>query len=107
MSRPTFSEPGTGGEHCFLVCYDIAHNKRRAKVAKCLCGFGRRIQESVFEALLDTGLFDIMVARLSKLIDPARDSVVIYPLPPSVSARRQELGLAARPRPNAVNCIVI
>lgn len=103
----SLSAHADSARHCYVVCYDIAHNRRRARVAKCLAGFGGRVQESVFEAELDARLFDILLSKLCKLIDTAKDSVVIYPLPPSVSDRRMELGLAAAPRPKAVNCIVV
>lgn len=35
-----------------LVIYDISDNKRRLKLAKILLGFGCRVQESAFEAML-------------------------------------------------------
>ncbi len=35
-----------------LVCYDIANNRRRYQVNKILCGYGERVQKSVFECYL-------------------------------------------------------
>ncbi|MFE4106878.1 CRISPR-associated endonuclease Cas2, partial [Almyronema epifaneia] len=35
-----------------LGVYDIADNRRRTKLAKFLEGYGRRVQESVFECFL-------------------------------------------------------
>ncbi|HHP7244558.1 MAG TPA: CRISPR-associated endonuclease Cas2, partial [Elainellaceae cyanobacterium] len=35
-----------------LVVYDIANNRRRQKLSKLLEGYGRRVQESVFECFL-------------------------------------------------------
>ena len=36
-----------------IVCYDIASDKRRNKVAKKLKDFGERVQRSVFECILE------------------------------------------------------
>lgn len=40
----------------FLVCYDIADDRRRDRMAKALLDYGARIQESVFLAELDDEL---------------------------------------------------
>ena len=37
----------------FTACYDIADHRTRRNVARILLGFGRRVQESVFELQLD------------------------------------------------------
>ena len=37
----------------FTICYDIAHGGQRAKVARILGEYGRRLQYSVFEAWLE------------------------------------------------------
>jgi len=36
-----------------VVSYDIVDDKRRTKLAKKLCDFGKRVQYSVFECDLD------------------------------------------------------
>ena len=41
----------------FVVCYDVADNKRRYKVAACLDGYGDRVQGSVFELRIERALF--------------------------------------------------
>lgn len=33
----------------YLICYDIEDDGRRRRVARCLEGYGERVQESVFE----------------------------------------------------------
>ena len=38
-----------------VVAYDIAYNKRRNKIAKCLEGYGIRVNYSVFECVLKPG----------------------------------------------------
>ncbi len=36
----------------FTVCYDLSDDKERAAVSKILCGYGFRVQKSVFECKL-------------------------------------------------------
>jgi CRISPR-associated protein Cas2 len=53
----------------FLISYDIADDKRRARVASILSGYGSRLQFSVFVVLAS----DTQVARLRGALD---DSIV-------------------------------
>jgi CRISPR-associated protein Cas2 len=60
-----------------LVIYDIADDKRRAFLAKTLSGFGYRVQESAFEAMLTK----VQLAKLLSKIDRfsrAEDNIRIY-----------------------------
>ena len=76
----------------YLICYDIPDNKRRAKVAKCLIGYGARVQFSVFEALLDQGLVAKLTGKLEKLIDKKQDSIRIYALCAACAGKTRKLG---------------
>jgi CRISPR-associated protein Cas2 len=53
----------------YVVCYDIADDRRRERVAKALLDFGQRIQESVFVADLDDELAKRMQERLRALLE--------------------------------------
>jgi CRISPR-associated protein Cas2 len=64
----------------YVICYDIADDRRRRKVDRCLRDFGIRVQESVFEARLDTRRLSKLNNRLERRIDPALDSIRIYRL---------------------------
>lgn len=77
----------------YVVCYDIPDDKRRIKIARCLDGYGDRIQFSVFEALLDQTLIEKLTAKLQNLIDEAEDSVRIYPLCAACASKSRQLGL--------------
>lgn len=77
----------------YVVCYDIPDDKRRIKIARCLDGYGDRIQFSVFEALLDQALVEKLVARLQSLIDETEDSVRIYALCATCASKSRQLGL--------------
>ncbi len=77
-----------------VVCYDIASDQRRRKVAECLEAYGDRVQESVFEAVLDARLLDRCISELAGLIEPGEDSVAAYALCAGCEGRRVNLGLA-------------
>ncbi|KPA10618.1 CRISPR-associated protein Cas2 [Candidatus Magnetomorum sp. HK-1] len=63
-----------------VVAYDIADNKRRNKIAKCLEGYGIRVNYSVFECVLKPGSLKKMKASLNKLLDNDEDTIRIYHL---------------------------
>jgi CRISPR-associated protein Cas2 len=63
-----------------VVSYDISDDRRRAKVSKALVSFGRRVQWSVFDCLLDERSLVRMRRKLATLIDHEADSVRIYRL---------------------------
>ena len=68
-----------------LITYDVstetaAGRKRLRKVAKQCVNHGQRVQNSVFECLLDAAQYAILKAELAKLIDPEVDSLHFYQL---------------------------
>ncbi len=63
-----------------VISYDISDDDRRTRVAKVLLGYGRRVQMSVYECVLDERLYLKMKARVERLIDQAEDSVRFYTL---------------------------
>lgn len=67
----------------FLVCYDISHHRRLAKVAKAMKGFGDRVQFSVFECQMTKA--DLVRCRytLANLIDHKKDQVLFVDLGPT------------------------
>lgn len=76
------------------MCYDIASNRRRRKVAACLDAYGDRVQNSVFELPVDRNLLDKCIGELSGLIDPAEDHVAVYRLCSTCETERLYLGLS-------------
>ena len=78
----------------YLVCYDITDDRRRQRVSELLLDFGSRVQESVFECIIDAPLADQMQKRLRKSIDVESDSVFIFPVCDACLARSFNLGLA-------------
>ena len=61
-----------------IVSYDIVDDKRRTKLAKRLCDFGKRVQYSVFECDLTKEQLQDMTQQALKQIDEEEDSLRIY-----------------------------
>jgi len=62
----------------FMVCYDISDDKTRYQMSERLLDFGVRIQESVFECVLDQEAHERMLQRLDKVPLANTDRVRIY-----------------------------
>ncbi len=68
-----------------LITYDVntqtAEGRRRLRqVAKCCQDYGIRVQNSVFECVLDTMQLKLVRNRLEGLIDKQADSLRFYNL---------------------------
>jgi CRISPR-associated protein Cas2 len=63
-----------------IVSYDVVDNKQRTKLAKKMCNFGRRVQFSVFECLLDKKQYKEMKQQALQFIDASKDSIRFYRL---------------------------
>ena len=66
-----------------LVTYDVdtttlAGQKRLRKVAKICEDYGQRVQNSVFECVVDAAQARVLKARLIELINPEKDSLRFY-----------------------------
>jgi CRISPR-associated protein Cas2 len=69
----------------YLVSYDISDPKRLRKVARCLEGFGTRLQYSVFECALDDLRLEKLKAEVQELVNHQEDQVLFVSLGPSSS----------------------
>lgn len=81
-----------------LVTYDVntetaAGRKRLRKVAKECVNHGQRVQNSVFECLLDAAQYAILKAALTDLIDPEVDSLRFYRLGNNYKAKVEHVGV--------------
>jgi len=68
-----------------FVTYDVstttpAGRRRLRRVAKTCLDYGQRVQNSVFECLVDPAQKVKLEAKLLKIIDPKSDSIRIYNL---------------------------
>lgn len=64
----------------YLIAYDIADDRRRARLASRLLDFGPRLQESLFLAHIDSSRAQHLHSAISAEIDLAADTVHIFPL---------------------------
>jgi len=63
----------------YLAAYDISHPSQRAKVARELLEFGRRIQRSVFEVELEPEELPALQRRVGALLGK-RDAFDLVPI---------------------------
>lgn len=62
----------------YLVCHDISDDKLRGRLSDRLLDYGVRIQESVFECLLDEEMLERMITDLGRMPLAASEKVRIY-----------------------------
>ncbi|MEW5892437.1 MAG: CRISPR-associated endonuclease Cas2 [Pseudomonadota bacterium] len=71
-----------------MICYDIADDRRRDRLAQVLLGFGERVQYSVFECHLDSeGDLARLHAAARACIDETCDRLRFYQLCPADLAK--------------------
>jgi len=80
-----------------LVTYDVqtinaAGRRRLQRVAKQCVNFGQRVQNSVFECVVDPAQFADMKHRLESIIDPEKDSLRYYMLGNNWKKRVEHVG---------------
>ena len=80
-----------------LITYDVntesAEGRRRLrKVAKECVNYGQRVQNSVFECLLDSMQLKILKSKLCELIDEETDSLRFYNLGKSYESKIDHYG---------------
>lgn len=90
-----------------LITYDVstadaAGRTRLRRVAKRCTDFGQRVQNSVFECLLDEAQFRTLQHELTRLIDPDRDSLRCYNLGNNYQTRIEHIGVKQSYPPEGV-----
>jgi CRISPR-associated protein Cas2 len=83
-----------------LITYDVntetaAGQKRLRRVAKQCQNYGQRVQNSVFECLIDPARLKQLQAALEKLIDKDVDSLRFYHLGDDWRQRVEHIGAKA------------
>ena len=81
-----------------LITYDVntetaAGKKRLRKVAKQCVNYGRRVQNSVFERILDNAQCVMLKAELTDIIDTNVDSLRFYYLGNSYKTKIEHIGI--------------
>ena len=90
-----------------LITYDVntetAEGKNRLrKVAKQCVNYGRRVQNSVFECLLDAAQCRMLQAKLCKIMDSEKDSLRFYYLGNHYESKIEHFGVEASYDPEAL-----
>ncbi len=80
-----------------LVTYDVnvttpEGKKRLRRVAKQCVNYGQRVQNSVFECLVDPTQFAVLKSKLEKIADPELDSLRYYYLGSNWKKRVEHFG---------------
>lgn len=83
-----------------LVCYDVntetaAGKKRLRKVAKACESYGQRVQNSVFECVIDNARMTFLKNNLENLINPETDSLRFYYLGDKWKGKVEHIGAKA------------
>lgn len=80
-----------------LVTYDVSTSseggvKRLRHVAKICQNYGQRVQNSVFECIVDSTQYVILKKELSEVIDLDHDSIRFYRLGNNFNKKIEHLG---------------
>lgn len=80
-----------------LITYDVSTvsnegKKRLRQVAKQCVNYGQRVQNSVFECLLDPAQFAQLRHKLEEIINPEEDSLRFYFLGSNWKRRVEHVG---------------
>lgn len=81
-----------------LITYDVntetaAGKARLRKVAKQCVNYGRRVQNSVFECVLDNAQCLLLKSTLSEIIDQETDSLRFYYLGNNYKTKVESIGI--------------
>ncbi|MDD3358790.1 MAG: CRISPR-associated endonuclease Cas2 [Parabacteroides sp.] len=81
-----------------LVTYDVetmspTGEKRLRKVAKQCVNYGQRVQNSVFECIVDPAQFAELKYRLTEIIDKEKDSIRFYFLGSNWGGKIETIGV--------------
>lgn len=90
-----------------LVTYDVSTvdangKKRLRKVAKVCQNYGQRVQNSVFECMVDSSQYLLLKDALLALIDKEKDSLRFYSLGNKFSTKIEHLGAKSTYDPEGI-----
>jgi CRISPR-associated protein Cas2 len=81
-----------------LITYDVSTvsrggQKRLRKVSKICQNYGQRVQNSVFECIVDATQFTTLKIELASVIDVAQDSLRFYQLGNNYKTKVAHIGV--------------
>lgn len=75
-----------------IVAYDIADDKRRLNLSNYLEGYGRRVQESVFECFISLDQMRHLHQQIEMKVELEEDNVRFYWLPSNAADKVLTIG---------------
>jgi len=80
-----------------LICYDVNvqsddERRRLRKLARQCENHGIRVQNSVFECVLDPAEWELLKSKLTKTINPDKDSLRFYYLGKKYDTKIEHVG---------------
>ena len=95
------------GKMLVLITYDVNTSdvegrKRLRKVAKQCQNYGQRVQNSVFECLIDTAQLKLLRTSLIDIIDAEKDSLRFYFLGTKYQTKIEHVGAKESYEPEGV-----
>ena len=95
-----------------VITYDVntetaAGRKRLRQIAKQCVNYGQRVQNSVFECLLDAAQCRMLQAKLVSIMDEELDSLRFYYLGNQYEQKIQHFGRNAGYQPEGVDIAVV
>lgn len=81
-----------------LITYDVSTislggQRRLRRVAKLCQNYGQRVQNSVFECIIDSTQFTDLKLRLTEIIDPKKDSLRFYRIGNNHKGKVEHIGV--------------
>jgi len=92
----------------YIICYDIADDKRLRKVFKTMKAYGDHLQYSVFECQLSPSDLIQCRQRLSEIINHAHDQILFINLGPSEGRGERTIAALGQPyNPIDAACMIV
>jgi len=90
-----------------LITYDVntedaAGRKRLRQVARQCVNYGQRVQNSVFECILDAAQYRLVQSKLLKIADLGKDSLRFYNLGSNYQSKIEHFGANPSYEPEGV-----
>jgi CRISPR-associated protein Cas2 len=82
----------------YIVCYDVSEDCRRQRLVDVLLDYGQRVEESVFECMLEPPLAARLIDGVRAVVDTAEDKVLVYGLCENCAEKALVIGPVERPK---------
>lgn len=80
-----------------VLSYDISDDRTRGRISRLMKGHGMRVQQSVFECVLEPDRLDRLLTKAVSLLDKTTDSLRLYLLCEGCALKIKFFGCGASP----------